>query len=259
MEVLGIDIGGSGIKGAVVDLEKGDLVTERLRVETPSKEAGTEAFFDALADLVKQFSWSGPLGMGFPGVIRAQRTYTAANLNKKLIGVCLSDELEKRTGLTGWAVNDADAAGLAEARYGAAKDFPGVALLITVGTGLGTALLLNGQLAPNTEFGHLKMLNKAKDKLESAEKFSAASARSREDLSWSEWAERFNRYLEYVMLLMCPQRIIIGGGISKKGEKWLKHIEVDAEVVTAELENKAGIVGAAIAAAEKTGQPAVNA
>lgn len=255
MEVLGIDIGGSGIKGAIVDLKTGELTTERYRVDTPPRDRDTAEFFDAVARVVKHFSWDGPLGLGFPGVIRAQTITTAANLNKALIGACLAEEVEQRTGLAGWLVNDADAAGLAEARYGAGKDFPGVALLITVGTGLGTALLLNGQLVPNTEFGHLRMLNKQKDKLESAEKFAAGSARAREDLSWSVWGKRFNRYLDYVVELLSPQRVIIGGGISKKGEKWLKYIDVETEVVTAQLENQAGIVGAAIAAAEKTGEP----
>jgi polyphosphate glucokinase len=254
MDILGIDIGGSGIKGALVTPGATQFATERFRVETPVGE-GPRAFLDALLGVVDHFEWRGPVGLAFPGVIRGQTIRTAANLDKELIGLELARTVAGHTGGPAWCTNDADAAGLAEARLGAGRGVPGVVMLITVGTGLGTALLVDGHLVPNTEFGHLRMHNKGKGKWEVVEKFAAASARDRENLGWSDWAKRFSKYLAYLHELTWPSRFIIGGGVSKKGEKWLKHIESETEVVTAELENKAGIIGAAIAARENLDLP----
>ncbi len=248
-KVLGIDIGGSGVKGGIVDLRKGELIGERVRVPTP-KSRNPQMLIDAVAEVVNAFEWKGKIGCGFPGVVRSQVIETAANIGgKKLIGMNLAEEIGKRCGCDAWIINDADAAGVAEVRYGSGKNIKGLVLMLTVGTGIGTALFQDGILVPNLEFGHLKMKDKSTSRNTDAEKLYSDAVRKSKDLSWRVWTERFNNYLRYVHALCWPNLIILGGGLASKREKFFKYIDVDCDVVTAKLENKAGIIGAAYVAA----------
>ncbi|MBQ2721409.1 MAG: ROK family protein [Opitutales bacterium] len=250
-KVLGIDIGGSGVKGGIVDLAKGELVSERIRVPTP-KSRDPNMLIDAIAQIVDAFEWKGKIGCGFPGVVRSQIIETAANLTgKKIIGTNLAEEIGRRTNCDAWIINDADAAGIAEMQYGAGKDIKGLVLMLTVGTGIGTALFQDGVLVPNLEFGHLKMRDKLTSKNVDAEKIYSDAIRKANDLTWRAWTERFNKYLRYVQALCWPDLIILGGGIASKKEKFFKYIDVDCDVITAKLENRAGIIGAAYMASEK--------
>ncbi|MET0458945.1 MAG: polyphosphate--glucose phosphotransferase [Ilumatobacteraceae bacterium] len=236
---FGIDIGGSGMKAAPVDLETGELTEERFKILTP-KPSTPEKMADVVAELVRHFSWTGPIGVTFPGVVRHGVIYSAANLDKSWIGTDADALFTKSAGAEVHVVNDADAAGLAEVRYGAGRDRKGVVLVLTFGTGIGSGLFMDGVLVPNSELGHLEIDG------HDAESKAAASARDREGLSWKEWAARVQRYLEVVVRLLSPELVIVGGGASRKAEKWLPHIEVDTEIVPAALENEAGIVGAAL-------------
>ncbi len=242
MKALGIDIGGSGIKGGIVDIAAGEMISDRHRIKTPHP-ATPEAMVDVMAEIVEHFEWSGPIGCGYPGVIQQQTMMTAANLDKSWIGVNLSERLSKRTGSPVWVINDADAAGIAEMHFGVGKGKPGVVMLITVGTGLGTALFVDGMLVPNTELGHLLL-----DNGHEAEKYAAGSVKKEKDLSFKAWAKRFNKYLNYVHAILRPELFIIGGGIAKKADKFLEYFDVPIPVVPAEQGNLAGIVGAAMAA-----------
>lgn len=242
--LLGIDIGGSGIKGCPVDLSTGEFTAERLRIPTP-QPATPMAVVETIAEIIKHFKWKGPVGCGFPGVIYRNTVFTSANLDKSFIGFDLGDGISKITGAGARVINDADAAGLAEMRFGAGHDFNGLAMLITVGTGLGTALLHDGELIPNNEMGHLLM--KHKGELVDAETLAADSSRRAQDMSWETWAKHFSKYLNYVHSLVRPEMFIIGGGIAKKSDKFLSLIKCDCEVRVATLENSAGIIGAAIA------------
>ena len=243
--VLGIDIGGSGVKGCVVDLKNGSFAGERVRVPTPKSRDPLE-LVEAVAKVAEAFSWTGKMGCGFPGVVRSQIIETAANLaGKKIIGMNLAEEIGRRCGCDAWIVNDADAAGVAEMRYGAGKNTQGVALMLTVGTGIGTALFRDGVLVPNLEFGHLKMRDKISGKNIDAEKLYSDAARKSLGLGWRAWTERFNKYLRYINSLCRPDLIIIGGGAAAKSEKFMKYIDVECDVVPAKLENRAGIIGAA--------------
>ncbi|WP_269536987.1 polyphosphate--glucose phosphotransferase [Cerasicoccus fimbriatus] len=248
MEVLGIDIGGSGMKAALVDTTSGEWLTERFRIDTPHP-AKLPAMLDALAEVSEHFKWQGPVGCGFPGVIREQTILTAANLHKSLIGIKLGEEISKLFGQSAWLINDADAAGLAEVRFGLAKERPGVALFLTIGTGIGTALFTDGKLVPNSELGHM-LMKIGKDKYCEAEHYAADSARQRDDLKWSQWAERFDEFLHDIYALMQPDEIIIGGGVAKKGHKFMDEIDPPCPLLLATLQNRAGIIGAALAAAE---------
>jgi polyphosphate glucokinase len=245
--ILGIDIGGSGIKGAVVDLARGELVGERVRIDTP-EPATPEAIGDVLSAIAKHFDWKGPIGCGFPGVIQHGRIMTAANLDESLIGLDFARLAQERTGCPAHILNDADAAGLAEIAFGAGAGRRGVVLLITVGTGLGCGFFHNGVLIPNTELGHLKMKDKDTGKICDAELLASDHARQLHDLSWKEWAKRFDRYLKYLQRLFWPELIIIGGGAVKKGEKFMPLLTVPCATTLASLGNNAGIIGAAEAA-----------
>jgi len=252
MTILGIDIGGSGIKAAVVDTRTGEWLTERYRVDTP-QPAKHDAIMEALRGIDEHFGWQGPSGCGFPGVIIEQEIKTAANLHPSLVGKRLGCELEVFFGEPARLINDADAAGLAEMRFGHGKDMGGVVLFLTIGTGIGSAVFLDGELMPNTEFGHL-VVPHGKHSFEKAEHLAADSARKRDDLSWGEWADRFNDVLDYYYSVTWPDHIIVGGGVAKKGEKFLEYLRPPCAVSLAKLQNRAGIIGAALAAESRLGQ-----
>ena len=245
MEVLGIDIGGTGIKGALVDVEKGALTTGRLRLLTP-QPATPEAIARTVAEIATHFDWKGVVGCGFPAVIRRGEVLIAANVSKKWIGVNARNLFAEATGCSFALANDADVAGLAEVRFGAGRDHRGVVLIITLGTGIGSALFIDGRLVPNTEFGHIEIRGR------NAERWAAESVRERKGLSWKKWALRVDEYLGRMQFYLWPELIIIGGGVSKKHDKFLPLLSVNAEVVPAQLRNEAGIIGAALNAAEES-------
>jgi polyphosphate glucokinase len=239
--VLGIDIGGTGIKAAPVDLDSGTLIAERIKLDTPHP-AGPAAVTSVVGELVKEFSWTGPAGITFPGVVTDGVVRTAPNLDQAWIGTEARDLFAKATGLTVAVINDADAAGLAEMRFGAGAGHKGTVLLLTLGTGIGSALFTEGILVPNTEFGHVEIRGKE------AEKRAAEQVREEHGLSWGKWAGRVDEYLEYMEMLLSPELIIIGGGVSRRGDKFLPLLTgLRAAVVPAKLQNDAGIVGAAMA------------
>ena len=245
MEIFGLDIGGSGIKGAPVDLERGDLAQERHKVLTPHP-ATPGRVADGVAEVVRHFDWQGPVGITFPGVITGGITRTAANVDKAWIDMDARGLLADRIGLPVTLLNDADAAGVAEMVYGAGRGRKGTVIVLTLGTGIGSAVFVDGHLLPNTELGHLELHG------HEAEKRASTKAKEDEDLSWHHWAHRVQKYLRHVEMLFSPELFIIGGGVSRKSEKFLPLIEhVRAEMVPAELQNNAGIVGAAMAAATK--------
>ncbi|MEU7473421.1 polyphosphate--glucose phosphotransferase [Streptomyces sp. NPDC044984] len=245
MQIFGVDIGGSGIKGAPVDLDKGDLAQERHKVLTPHP-ATPDAVADGVKQVVDHFGWTGPVGVTFPGVVTGGTTIrTAANVDKSWIDtdarVLLGDRLG---GLPVTVVNDADAAGVAEMHFGAGRHHRGTVILLTFGTGIGSALFVDGVLVPNSELGHLELHG------HDAEKRASSKAREDEDLSWEDWAHRVQKYLAHVEMLFSPELFIIGGGVSRKSHKFLDHIQgIRAEIVPARLQNNAGIVGAAMRAA----------
>ena len=241
MKVLGIDIGGSGIKGAPVDTIKGILILDRSRVPTPVPSK-PEAVADTVKILVDHFSWKGPIGCGFPSPIVSGVTMTAANVHKKWIGTDASKLLSEATGCPVKMINDADAAGLAEMRFGAGKGRKGVVMIVTIGTGLGSAMFVEGTLVPNLELGHLEIRGK------DAELRASDAARNKKNLSWKEWTKRFNEYLSTLEKLFWPDLFILGGGGSKKFDKFKDYLKVRAEVVPAATLNEAGIIGAALAA-----------
>jgi polyphosphate glucokinase len=240
MDVFGIDVGGSGIKGAPVDTETGELIAERARIKTP-KPASPEAIVATALEVVKQSGWDGPVGCGFPAVVKYGIVRTAANIDEAAIGFDMQRRLEQELGGPVRVINDGDAAGLAEMRWGAGRGVEGVVLMLTLGTGIGTSLFVGGRLVPNTEFGHIEVRGK------DAEHRAADSARKRDDLSWKEYAERLDEYLHRVEFLLWPDLIVIGGGISKKSEKFFPHLTTRTKVVPAEMHNDAGIAGAALA------------
>ncbi len=242
--VLGIDIGGSGIKAAPVDLRTGEFVEDRRRIPTP--EMGRpDAIVDIAGELCEHFRWKGTVGCAFPGVIRRGHTLTAANLSPEWVAMSAAKAFSDRLGCPVTMINDADAAGLAEVKLGAAKGVDGVVVMITLGTGIGTAIFVDGRLVPNTELGHLK-LNGVE-----AEDLASSRAKSDDDIGWREWSVRIDTYLREMESLFWPDLFIIGGGISKHFEKFGPRLEVDTPVVPAELQNRAGIVGAALAASTK--------
>ncbi|MGI8867483.1 MAG: polyphosphate--glucose phosphotransferase [Mycobacteriales bacterium] len=239
----GIDIGGSGIKGAVVDVRTGKLLTDRARRDTP-QPSDPDAVAEVVAELVAGHGWTGEIGATFPAVVQHGVTLSAANVDKAWIGADADALFTKVTDQDVLVINDADAAGLAEARFGAAKGVDGVVIVLTLGTGIGSALLHNGVLVPNTELGHLELDGK------DAERRAASSARERHGLSWSDWAKRVEHYLEHVERLFTPDLFVLGGGVSKRSDKWLHHVDIRTPITTAKLLNDAGIVGAALAANE---------
>jgi polyphosphate glucokinase len=240
MNVFGIDVGGSGIKGAPVDTETGELIAERIRVKTP-KPATSGAIVETVVEVVRRAGWDGPVGCGFPAVIKGGIVRTAANIDEAAIGFDLQGRLEQELGDPVCVINDGDAAGLAEMRWGAGRGVEGVVLMLTLGTGIGTSLFVEGRLVPNTELGHIEIRGK------DAEQRASDSARKREDLSWKEYAERLDEYLHRIEDLLWPDLIVIGGGISKKSEKFLPHLTARTKLVPAEMLNEAGIAGAALA------------
>lgn len=252
-EFLGIDIGGSGIKGAVVNVAAGEFVSERIRIPTPTPYS-PEGVLDAIGQIVKGLSWKGKIGCGFPGVVRSQIIETAVNLGgKKFVGMNMAEEIGRMCGKECWVLNDADAAGSAELRFGAGKNRDGVVLMLTVGTGIGTSLFTDGKLVPNMELGHLKMHDKRSDKFISAEKICSDAARKLYDMQWKQWTEKFNKYIDYIQQLLWPDLVILGGGLASKKDKFFKHINADCDIAIAELENKAGIIGAAYEASKIIG------
>lgn len=240
MQALGIDIGGSGIKGAPIDMETGSLLAERVRIKTP-KRAEPEPVAEVVAQIAQSFNWNGPIGIGFPAPIKAGVALMAANVSEKWVGTNVDDLFTKVTGCDCTMINDADAAGLAEMTFGAGLGQPGTVIMVTLGTGIGSAIFLRGKLLPNTEFGHLEMNG------EDAEYRASDAARQREDLSWKKYAKRLNKYLAAMEKLFWPDLFIIGGGISKESEKYLPLLTIDTPVVPAQFLNEAGIVGAALA------------
>ncbi|MCB0114121.1 MAG: ROK family protein, partial [Caldilineaceae bacterium] len=209
MAILGIDIGGSGIKGALVDAESGELLTDRKRIETPQPATPT-AVAEVIKELVDHFEWTGSVGCTFPAIIRNGVVHSAANVDKSWIGTDAKKLFEAKTGCNVTVINDADAAGIAEMVFGAGRDVPGVVIVLTLGTGIGSALFVDGHLAPNTELGHLEMNGG------DAEQQTADSARDREDLGWKAWGKRLNQYFQMVEFLLSPDLFIVGGGVSKK-------------------------------------------
>ncbi|GJM41040.1 MAG: polyphosphate glucokinase [Ardenticatenaceae bacterium] len=247
MITLGIDIGGSGIKGALVDIEKGEMVTERLRIPTP-QPAKPKAVIKVLKKIVDHFKYSGPIGVGIPSVVIHGVTYSAANIDNDWIGYASQKAMAKATGCPVSLGNDADVAGLAEMRFGAGEGQMGTVMIFTLGTGIGSAVFVNGRFLPNTELGHLYLRNMKKD----AEDYAAERIREEENLSWKQWGKRLNTYFQHIEFLFSPELIIIGGGVSKKHEEFLHYIKTRADIVPAELRNEAGIVGAAVLAAENS-------
>lgn len=240
MEVLGIDVGGSGIKGAPVDIKTGRLLAERYRIKTP-KSAEPKPVADVVDKIAKSFNWKGPIGIGFPAPIKSGVAMMAANVSPEWVGLNADALFTKVTGCDCTLVNDADAAGLAEMAFGAGRGQNGTVILLTLGTGIGSAIFHRGNLLPNTEFGHLDM--KGRD----AEHRASDAARQREDLSWKKYAKRLNRYLQEMEKLFWPDLFVVGGGISKQSEKFLPLLTIETPIVPAELLNDAGIVGAALA------------
>ncbi len=240
MNVFGIDVGGSGIKGAPVDTATGELVDERVRIKTPSPST-PEAIVATAAEVVRRSDWEGPVGCGFPAVVKNGVVRTAANIDDAAIGFDLGQALEKEIQGSVVVINDADAAGLAEMRWGAGRECDGVVLMLTLGTGIGSSVFVGGRLLPNTEFGHIEVRGKE------GEHRAADSARKRDDLSWKQYAKRLDEYLHKIENLIWPDLIVIGGGISKKSEKFFGHLTARTEIVAAEMLNEAGIAGAALA------------
>lgn len=237
---FGIDIGGSGVKGAPVNLTTGELTSGRLRFPTP-KPSTPEAVAITAAEIIKSFSWTGSVGFGFPAVVQHGVTKTAANMDDSWIDAHAAEIFTKVTGKKAIVINDADAAGLAEITYGAGKGQPGVIIIVTIGTGLGTSLFINGILVPNSELGHIKI--KCKD----AELKASDAARKRNNLSWKRWGKNFNTYLSTLEALLWPDLIILGGGGSSKLHRFQAHLDIKTKIVPAQLLNDAGIIGAAFA------------
>jgi polyphosphate glucokinase len=245
MEVLGLDIGGSGIKGAVVNVETGELVTPRFRLPTPEKAKPSDVA-DVVNEMVSHFEWQNVIGCGFPAIIHDGVAFSAANVHKSWIGKNAADLITKKSGCPTYVVNDADAAGLAEMTFGAGRSQQsGVVLMLTIGTGIGSAIFVDGRLLPNTEFGHIQIRGK------DAEHRASDAVRQHKKLSWKDWGERFQEYLATMERLMWPDLVIIGGGISKQHEDFFPYFNMRARIVPAQLLNQAGIVGAAVFAAAR--------
>ena len=243
MQVLGIDIGGSGIKGAIVDVEQGELISERHRIPTPQPST-PDAVADVIGELIEHFEWRGPIGCTFPAIVHHGVIKTAANVDQRWVGVDSIRLFEERTGCPVRVLNDADAAGVAEMAFGAGRHRDGVVIMLTLGTGIGSAIFVDGHLLPNTEFGHLPIRGK------DAEDRASDRIRKEEDLNWKQWSKRVNEYLAAMEFFFSPDLFIIGGGVSKKHHKYLQYFESDAEIVPAQLLNEAGIIGAAMAASD---------
>lgn len=241
MDILGIDVGGSGIKGYPVNTETGEALAERIRIETP-RPATPQAIAKTVLKISNHFEWKGPIGCAIPARVKRGIVQTATNIHKDFIGLDFEALLTKKLKRPVATVNDADAAGIAEMSFGAGKDKSGVTLLLTVGTGIGSALFLDGRLVPNTEFGHINVEGK------NGELYASDRTREKKDLSWKKWASRFQDYLDRIEFLVGPDLIIIGGGVSKneRKEEYFKYLKTNAELLTAQTANRAGIIGAAL-------------
>ncbi|MDZ7717214.1 MAG: ROK family protein [Balneolaceae bacterium] len=244
MEILGIDVGGTGIKGAIVDVERGKLITERYRLLTP-KPATLPAVIETFEAIISHFDWNGPVGCGFPAAVKDEIVKTASKIDDSWIGINASAQIEKETGCPTHLVNDADAAGYAEIEFGAGKDINGTIFIAAFGTGIGTAIFHNHQLVPNTELGHIPLHGM------DAEDYAANSIREKYNLSWEEWGGRVNEYLQLIVALFWPDIIIVGGGVSKSFHEFKPYLDVDSKIVPAQSRNHAGIIGAALAASVK--------
>jgi len=244
MKILGIDVGGSGIKGAVVDTVTGKLLTERHRIPTP-QPATPQAMAHAVGQIARHFTWKGKIGCGMPGPIKAGKVMTANNIHKSWIGVEAGSLYERVSGCSVVMINDADAAGLAEMKFGAGKGKRGVVVLITLGTGIGSALFVDGKLVPNSELGQIEVRGK------NAEQRASGRIRKEKNMKWDKWGKAVNEYLLVVESLVWPDLIIIGGGVSRKASKFIPRIKTQAKVVPAKLRNEAGIIGAALVALKK--------
>lgn len=240
-KILGIDFGGSGIKGAPVDIKTGKLLEERFRIPTP-EPSSPEKVAKTIHDVVKHFKWKKAIGCGFPAVVQNGIVRSAANIDKSWVNTNARKLFAEITGLPVWVGNDADVAGLAEVKFGAGAGFKGAIVVLTIGTGIGSSLFIRGKLYPNTEFGHLEF--KGMD----AETYASDAARKRENLDWETWGKRLNEYLNFVEFLTAPELIILGGGASKKLDLFKDQLKLKARVVPAKFLNEAGIIGAAIAA-----------
>ena len=239
--VIGVDVGGTGIKGALVDTELGELVTARVRVPTPHPGTPRQVA-QTVSDVVGRIDTSGTVGVTLPAVVRSGIVETASNIDGSWIGTDATALLEAELGRPVAVVNDADAAGMAEIRWGAGRDVGGTVVVITLGTGIGSGLFIDGCLVPNTELGHLHLHHG------DAEDWAAESIREHDDLSWSKWSARVDAYLHKLEALLWPTLIVVGGGVSKKADKFLPHLTVRTPVVAAQLHNEAGIAGAALLA-----------
>lgn len=236
--VLGVDIGGTGIKGALVDVEKGVFTTERFRLDTPQPST-PQAVADKLKEVIDHFDWKGKVGIGFPAIIRHNVAQSAANIHDDWKGIHLSDFFSKHVNLPMTVINDADAAGLAAVEFGTGNGHEGVILFLTIGTGIGSALFLDGKLLPNSEFGHLFFKNKI------AEKYVSKKSR-KEKYSTEEWGKHWNNYLQHLERIISPDLIILGGGGSKKFDEIQPFLQLETKVVPSKLLNNAGIIGAAL-------------
>jgi len=237
--VLGIDIGGTGIKGAPVEITAGRLLADRKKILTP-KPATPAAVAETFRDLVEFHKWQGLIGVGFPAIIKEGIAHSAANIDKSWVGVNVEKLLSDAVGCPVVAVNDADAAGVAEIQFGGGEGVKGTVLLITIGSGLGSALFVDGKLVPNSEFGHLFL------KGDIAEKYASNWAREHNELSWEDWGKRFNEYLHHVNRIISPDLILLGGGASKQFDSFSSVIDVSIKVMPAQHRNGAGTIGAAI-------------
>ena len=239
MHILGIDIGGTGIKAAVVDTQTGKLAGAHKRVPTP-KPATPENIAVCLSDLVRELAWTGPVGCGFPATVHHGVAYSASNIDPSWINTDAQTLFSARTGQPCFVVNDADAAGMAEMRFGSGQNQHGVTILLTIGTGIGSAVFVNGELHPNTELGHLKFAG------DIAERYCAESTRINQHLNWQEWGQRFNEYLNHLEFVFNPDRFIIGGGVAEQMEQFKPLLTTKAPVLAAQSLNQAGIIGAAL-------------
>ncbi len=240
-EILGIDVGGSGVKGAPVNVETGELVTERFRIKTP-QPATPDALTTTIADVAKHFNWQGKIGVGFPAAIKHGVALTAANIDPGWIGTNGQALIEAKTGCSVRLLNDADAAGLAEVEFGAGKGVSGTVIMVTLGTGIGVGMYVDGKLVPNTELGHI--IIRGKD----AERRASAGVREEKGYSWKKWGKLLTEYFHELERLLWPDLFIVGGGVSDEWEKMRPHIDINTPIVPAKMFNNAGIVGAALAA-----------
>lgn len=241
MQILGIDIGGTGIKGAIVDTSTGELLTEKFRLKTP-KPAKPEEVAKTVHQITEHFNWKGKAGAGFPTPLAHGRCMSGGNLDPDWKGVHVDQLFSKVTGLDFTVINDADAAAEAEMHFGAGHGKEGLVAVITLGTGIGSGLFFNGHLIPNTELGHVSYKDQA------FEKYAADSIRKKEDLSYSKWGKRLNKYFKHIELILSPDLFIIGGGASKKMDRFKDEITIDTPIIPAENQNEAGIIGAAMGA-----------